>query len=519
MMAVVLALAAGLSADIYSPLGKEGDVNQDGRVDIIDYAAFASYWAKTSCDSSIWCNYTDMDISGQVNARDLHILVAHWLEPVFDGTIVLGRPTDTSIAVSVLAGDALDVYFEYGIAPGVYAFQTDANSLQPGMPLVKELTGLPPDTACCYRMRFRRQGDVSFASTTEYSFHTMRAAGSTFVFGMQADPHLKDAGTHEQLYEVTLRNVIADSPDFYLDLGDTFLGEKLYPETIDGAMQAALLHRPFFDAVGRHVPVLLVNGNHDGELGWLRNGTPENMACYVANARRYYYPVPTPGGFYSGSTTGDPDLGRPRDAWYSWQWGDALFIVLDPFWYTSAKPSQSTGCWEWTLGYEQYTWLRQTLEHSTASFKFVFIHNMFGTILGRGGTEYAGYYEWGGKNADGSWGFDTQRPGWYKPIHQLLVENHVSVVFHGHDHLYIKQELDGIVYQLVPKPSNSNYTNIADANSFGYTGLVIANSGHLRVTVSPSAATVDYVRAYLPKDRNASRVNGQVVYSYTIAGP
>jgi hypothetical protein len=36
------------------------------------------------------------------------------------------------------------------------------------------------------------------------------------------------------------------------------------------------------------------------------------------------------------------------------------------------------------------------------------------------------------------------------PIHQLLLENHVTTVFHGHDHLFAKQELDGIIYQEVP---------------------------------------------------------------------
>lgn len=514
--AAILAIAASAVADTYSPLGKEGDLNQDGRVDILDYAAFASYWAKTSCDSSVWCNYADMNISGQVNYADVRVLADNWLRPVFDGTMILGRPTDTSITVSVLAGRDLEVYFEYGTASSSYTSQTDVNSIAVGVPLVKELAGLDPNTAYYYRMRFMEQGAAVFGSTEEYRFHTRRQAGSTFVFAMQADPHLKDAGTNEQLYEVTLRNVVADRPDFYLDLGDTFMAEKLYPQTIAGAYDSLLVHRPFFDVIGRNASLFLVNGNHDGELGWNRNGTPNCMPVWAAKARQYYYPTPVPGGFYTGSSVVDANLGGVRDGYYAWQWGDALFIVLDPFWYTAPKPGD---CWNWTLGREQYEWLKNTLQTSSAKFKFVFTHNMFGTSLGRGGIEYAGYYEWGGRNADGSWGFDTHRPGWYKPIHQLLVENHVSVVFHGHDHLYIKQELDGIVYQLVAKPSNSNYTNIADAASFGYTGEVIANSGHLRVTVSPSAATVEYVRAYLPKDRNASRVNGQVAASYTIQAP
>ena len=70
----------------------------------------------------------------------------------------------------------------------------------------------------------------------------------------------------------------------------------------------------------------------------------------------------------------------------------------------------------------------------------------------RGGAEAAPFYEWGGKNADGTDGFEQNRPGWPAPIHQLLVQHRVTAVFHGHDHLYVKQDLDGIVYQEVPQP-------------------------------------------------------------------
>jgi hypothetical protein len=45
-----------------------------------------------------------------------------------------------------------------------------------------------------------------------------------------------------------------------------------------------------------------------------------------------------------------------------------------------------------------------------------------------------------------------------------------------------------------------------------YTISVLPNSGHLRVTVSPTQVTVDYVRAFLP----GAGTNGTVAYSYTI---
>jgi hypothetical protein len=99
----------------------------------------------------------------------------------------------------------------------------------------------------------------------------------------------------------------------------------------------------------------------------------------------------------------------------------------------------------------------------------------------------------------------------------LLVENNVTIVFHGHDHLFVKQTLDGIVYQLAPVPRTEEYDNISNAEKFAYVnGDVIGNSGHIRVRVSGEKLIIDYIRAYLPKDETVFRKNGQVDYTYTI---
>ena len=196
--------------------------------------------------------------------------------------------------------------------------------------------------------------------------------------------------------------------------------------------------------------------------------------------------------------------------------------MLDPYWYSTEKPRAANGAdnWDLTLGEAQYQWLKQILETSDARFKFIFAHNLVGGMDQnlRGGIEAADKYEWGGKNTDGSWGFADHRPGWPMPIHQLLAENDVTIFFHGHDHLFVKQDLDGIVYQEVPQPSYAMYDKTDSAEKYGYThGDVLGGSGYLRVTVSPAAVAVDYVRSYLPADENAQRSSGQVSYSYTVA--
>jgi hypothetical protein len=211
-----------------------------------------------------------------------------------------------------------------------------------------------------------------------------------------------------------------------------------------------------------------------------------------------------------------------RDGYYAWTWGDALFVVLDPYWYSIEKPRPGEGNWDLTLGEAQYRWLEQTLQKSQAWYKFVFAHNLVGGMDQnmRGGIEAADKYEWGGRNADGSWGFADERPGWDAPIHQLMADNDVTIFFHGHDHLFVKQELDGIVYQEVPQPSYASYDRTGSASQYGYThGDVQGCCGYLRVAVSPAAVKVDYVRSYLPADENEQRQSGQVSYSYTVAAP
>lgn len=236
------------------------------------------------------------------------------------------------------------------------------------------------------------------------------------------------------------------------------------------------------------------------------------MSDWAAGMRMKYFPNPVPDGFYTGDLTPDPAVGELQD-YYAWTWGDALFVVLDPYWFTPPAKGKINDLWTPTLGAEQYQWLKTTLETSNARWKFVFVHQLIsGTDKnGRGGVEVAPLYEWGGNNPDGSYGFDEQRPGWGMPIHRLLVASHVSAVFHGHDHLFVKQELDGIIYQECPQPSSAR-ANTNSAVEYGYvSGDVMAGPGHLRVMISPERVTVDFVRASL-----SPQENGQIAYSYVI---
>jgi 3',5'-cyclic AMP phosphodiesterase CpdA len=200
--------------------------------------------------------------------------------------------------------------------------------------------------------------------------------------------------------------------------------------------------------------------------------------------------------------------------YYSWEWGNSLFVVLDPFRYERPRSEEN---WWVSLGAEQYEWLEQTLAESNSTFKFVFIHHLVGGVeSNRGGAEASEFFEWGGKNFDERYSFDRERPGWAMPIHDLMVKNDVSIVFHGHDHMYIQQERDGIVYQLVQQPGHPR-GGINSAEPYGYlSGTAVAGSGHLRVAVSTDRVEVDYVRSALAERENAPGPNREILHSYTV---
>lgn len=438
---------------------------------------------------------------------------------VFHGNVILGAPTGSSIAVKLFSADQSGVItIEYGTQSGSYAQKTAPVALAAAQPLLVTLEGLSANTAYFYRIGFQPSNGVPGAGP-EYSFHTARPSGSTFTFTLQSDSHLDENSSLDQ-YHNTLANVLADRPDFHIDLGDTFMTEK-YSQPLTATVGAVtdqpgvnsryIYERGNFGLLAHSAPLFLVNGNHDAELGWLANGTAQVLPVWATQARQTYFLNPKPGAFYTGDTLVEPFVGE-RASWYAWQWGDALFIALDPYW--NSKVQASKDGWNLTLGERQYQWLGSTLAGSKATYKFIFLHNLVGGLDGqmRGGVEAAPYFEWGGKNLDGTDGFASKRPGWALPIHQLLVKNKVTAVFHGHDHLYAKQSLDGIIYQEVPQPSAVNNFN-GPLLSLVYhyaSGTILSSSGHLRVTVSPSGVTSEYVRSWLPKSENAQLKNRQV---------
>lgn len=439
----------------------------------------------------------------------------------FRGSVVLGSPTATSIKANVYAADQSGtVSIWYGTTPGIYDAQTPSVTLTAKTPLEIALNGLRANTRYYYQLNYTTSGTGS-GPTAEASFITARPPGSTFVFGVQGDSHPERVRIQfdSTFYVTTLTTAAADKPDFYIMLGDDFSVDQI-PGTVTNELVADRyrLQRPYLGIIGRSAPVFLVNGNHEQAARYLLDGTPNNVAVWAQNARNAHYSQPAPDGFYTGNTEIVPFIGLLRN-YYAWQWGDALFVTIDPYWTSSVAVDNTFGgdtkranLWDITHGDAQYQWLKTTLEKSTAKYKFVFAHHVMGTQ--RGGIEIAKEYEWGGEDGRGVNQFAANRPAWPLPIHQLFVNTKVTAFFQGHDHIWVHQQLDGVTYQEVSEPADPNYS-LFNADAY-LTGDKFPNSGYTRVTVSPTGVKVEYVRTYLSADVGPGKTNGSVTFSYSI---
>jgi hypothetical protein len=455
----------------------------------------------------------------------------------FVGNELLGRPTDTSVTIQMFPAVDVSVYVTYGPAGGALDSVTTALEGRAWEPMEIVLDGLSPDTAYEYVVWRRAWNESEYVAGRRGHFQTQRSPAATFLFTVTSDSHLQNKllpepdETKLAMLRQVFENVGAAGADFHIMLGDDVGIENCEAGCATGfgdALERYLDQRPYLDIFEGSLPLFVVLGNHEGEQGWRLDGTCANLAQWGFRARTSSIPNPLPDGFYSGNEDVDPCNGLRGD-YYAWEWGDALLVALDPFWYTTVKPHSlgrdgvgSEDSWDWTLGEAQYRWLERTLSGSRRRWKFVLLHHLTGGVntYGRGGVEAVrhalggqGSYEWGGENADGTWGFSERRPGWDQPIHQVLVENGVTMVLHGHDHFYAKQVLDGVYYQECPVPGSVKY-------SFGFMnqglyerGVLLPNTGHLEVQVSPIAVRVDYIRGYLP----GKGVNGELAHRYVIS--
>lgn len=460
-------------------------------------------------------------------------------DTVFGATLtpintIVGRPTTSSIALSLLPGAPMNVYIEYGYKATSLNLKTKLVDLSALEPKVIELTGLKASSQVFYRIRSKALGSAKYDLGEVNSFMTARKASTSFTFAVIGDSHPERAGKmfNAALYSQALTNIAKQKPDFMVMLGDDFSIDPLIDKGQANKANVEKVYatqRNWLSTVAKSAPLFLVNGNHEQAAAYLLDGTETNPAVLAGNARLKYFPLPENNNFYSADTESVQYVGVPRD-YYSWTWGDALFVTLDPYWHSknpvdnvagvSADAAQASGkgsgkvsdLWSIGIGDAQYAWLKKTLESSNAKYKFVFSHHVMGT--GRGGVEVSTGYEWGGQDPKGKKTFAEMRPGWELPIHDLMVKNGVSIFFQGHDHIFVHQERDGLVYQSMPNPADDTFSTFND-NAY-LTGTKAPNSGHVRVSISPTQCKVEYFLAARPQDLTSERQNLKLAHTYTV---
>ncbi|MFN8242965.1 MAG: metallophosphoesterase [Ferruginibacter sp.] len=471
--------------------------------------------------------------------------------------ILLGRATTKSITIRILPKADIRLFISYEAGKTNTSIKTSPVEALKNNPVDIVLDNLSPGQEYFYQVFYQVDPGADFTASPACRFRTGRAKKEPFVFTVTADSHL---GTLKHcdpaLYQLTLDNAAANKPDLHFSLGDDFRASRVNEPDYEKIEQLYLNQLDHLGSFCHSTPFYFILGNHELEAKAFDDGTENCLAAWSARARKKFIPNPLPNDFYSGNTT-QAVTEKGRQNYYAFEWGDVLFVAMDVFWYSNisaadeemreqnkqaneglsreekqqlreerqkakeeGRQNKNPGDkqkhkdqWNFTIGEAQYQWLAQTLEKSRTRYKFVMGHHVLGSC--RGGVEWAGTFEWGGKNRREIDEFTGNRPGWKAPIHQLFVKNNVTAFIQGHDHLFVRQDLDGISYITCPMSGDPGYNTY---NSDHYlSGDKLSNTGHLKFTVNSDDVTLEYIKAVLPKDEAIQGVNGHIAYAWSFA--
>jgi hypothetical protein len=363
--------------------------------------------------------------------------------------------------------------------------------------LAVQITGLQEDTLYHYRLLLRYDGD-DYSARDIHSFRTRRPAGETFQFGIWADTHrdVRAKALSKQLWHwpewsVLVQSMKAEPIDFLMDLGDSWLmckgsghvATKDFPEAYSRIAPSRSGYQTYkgYSDLCADCGYYLSRGNHDGLTD---ADPPEWKQLFIPLLKMF---VPNPNGRtypQGGSTDSDYDQG-----YFAFEWGDALFIVLDAIKYKDYKkkiPNPS----RFHIGAKQLAWVTNTLQNATQRWKFMFFHHLFGggDNYGRGGAVFAKEYE-------------------QAQLHALAVQ-YGAHFFHGHDHLWAEEMVDGVLYYesglawgsqsdyitkgAHDKPYSEFYPEGFTSTSCHSIPPGCENNGYVIVEVSPTQVTIWY---------------------------
>ena len=404
----------------------------------------------------------------------------------------LARPTTESILVNVRNGpvDATArLEIKAWLGPTVWSSAGADREALAGEFVTWNVDDLAAGTAYEYRVLMAPPGE-DLASVATGRFTTQRVGEVAYTAALTADPHtgsFPNGSTPIRVLDDVVRNVQRDRPDFVIALGDNvaWATSRDYPQVDDsGARFAYTMYRRHMAPLSVSCPHFGLIGNWEGESGKV----PAENAALVANVRRQFVPNPDHLTY--------PQGGSANEDYYAFDWGPALFVVLNVQSYSApsgprSSPMDDVALMEdWTLGAAQFSWLEGVLATFDHPFKFVCIHHPVG---GNAATRFETLYGRGGPRA--------ASVGEQRLVHEMMREFGVQIFFFGHDHVFLDEVVDGIHYAL---PGSCGAPWKFGPEVTGY-GRYWPDSGHGRLTVRPERATVDFVNQA-----------GQVIHQFTV---
>jgi len=391
----------------------------------------------------------------------------------------LARPTTSSILVSARNGDT-DAVIRPQVRPAGeegWADLGQARDAASGEFLTWTLDGLAAGTRYGYRLLSAIPGGEPLP-VARGDFTTQRTREVAFTAALMTDPHtgsFPEGSAEMEVLDEVVRRVRRERPDFVLALGDNvaWRTSRNRPQTDTvGVRRAYTMYRRHMGPLTMSCAHFGLIGNWEGETGKL----PPESTERVGEVRRRFTPGPDHLTY--------PQGGSPREDYYAFDWGPALFVILNVQSYTAPSgetinaASDVTLVEDWTLGREQFDWMERTLAGSDHPFKFVCIHHAVG---GNGGDQANTLYGRGGARAS--------EVGEQKLVHEAMREFGVQVFFYGHDHVFVDDVVDEIHYAL---PGSCGAPWKFPKETTGYDRFW-SDSGHGRLEVRPDRATVSFV--------------------------
>ena len=425
------------------------------------------------------------------------------------GTEMVGKVTDTSAVVHIVTGDLCTESTQFRLHYDTVSRTGSADYVYQTASLVgfgeeEDVTflleSLDPDTRYYYRLAY--DTGEGWTDREEFTLHTRREPADGFRFAMVTDMHMTPKwmydhdGTKDNMFANILREG-EPAPDILFTLGDDYhVANQMEPTYVimDHAARLEVYRelRMYLAKVCHSMMYIPVNGNHEGLYGWM-TGTEEYAS--ILEGKMLYFPVPVADTF--------PEGGDAYGRYGAFTWGDALFIWLDVVGFNELDPFVAGDNAYYILGDEQRSFLETTLESSTATWKFIMAHHVFG---GDDGWE-PGY---GRGNANDAFQYEQASI-------QALMETHgVQAFFYGHDHVFSVSSVNGIAYICAGKAGSLNPWYVVAMEHYTPYEVFVSDafsvpSGHVEVDVSTVETKVSFIRA------SNDAENGTVMATYFLS--